>query len=269
MMEGGKILVPVDFSAVTPSLVQSARYFAGQTGAGLVLLHVKHIKSDPSVEQKLRLLANEINSLGSISCGYVLRTGSIFTEIAAEASLPDYLYVIIGTHGFKGFREIMLGADILRLLKTIPRPVLTIQQGFAVPENGLRNILFPVASHNTFFRIVNATAALAKRFDSTVHIYSVEKPGLAWTQKLTDNIRLCETTFEKKSVKYVRVNETQTSFSLGYSKQTLEYAARIKADLIAMMSVPAKEHFYFADGDKEQLLTNKYLIPVITISDKD
>ena len=97
-------------------------------------------------------------------------------------------------------------------------------------------------------------------------MYSVEKPELKWTQKLIDNIEYAKTTFQEKSVKYLRVNEPQSSFSLGYSKQTLQYANMINADLISMMAVPAKEHLYFADGDKEQILTNKTKIPVLSTS---
>lgn len=265
-MEAQKILVPVDFSDITPTVIQSALALAEITQQEMMLLHIKHMKSDPDVEQKLISLAAEINDSGKVKCGYVLRTGSIFNEIADEANNPCYSIAIIGTHGFKGFREVMLGADILRLLKPMPIPTLTIQKGYVFPVKGFKNILFPIASHSTFRVIVETTILLAQRFNATIHLYSVEKPELKWTQQLTANISLAETAFEKAGVKYIRVNEPQAGFSLGYSRQTLRYAEAIHADLIALMSVPAKEHFYFADGDKEQLITNKGLIPVISTS---
>ncbi len=259
-----KILVTIDFSEITPFVINTAKCISVFTNMELTLLHVKHAKSDPDIEQNLKNLTDDINKSGDVSCGYVVRTGSIFIEIAEEASRPHYGLTIMGSHGFKGLREVMFGADILKLLKSIPTPSLSIQKDYIFPDKGFQTILLPVASHNMFHLIVNNTVEIAKIFDAEIHLYSVEKSELKWTQNLIDNIEFAKTTFENNSVKYLRVNEPQSSFSLGYSRQTLQYANMINADLIAMMSVPAKEHLYFADGDKEQILTNKAKIPILS-----
>ncbi len=265
-METRKILLPIDLSEITATVVGTAISFAKKTGMALTLLHVKHIKSRPDVEQQLKTISDKVNGRESISCNYILISGSVFNEIAREASNPEYSFAIIGTHGFKGFREVMFGADILRLLKTMPVPVITVQKDYLLPEAGINKILIPVASHNTFHLIVEATVKFANWFNAEVHLYSIEKPDMKWTRQLIDNIKLAETTFEKESVKCIRVNEKLYSYSIGYAKQTLQYAKNIDAGLIAIMSSPAKEHIYFADGDKEQLITNKFFIPVISTS---
>lgn len=265
-MEARKILVPVDLSDITRTVIQTAVNIAVNTKQDLTLLHIKHIKSDPDIETRLKVLSDEINDLGQVKCGYIIKTGSVFGEISLEANSLHYDLAIIGTHGFKGFREVMMGADILRLLKPMPIPSLTVQKGYIFPQKGFKNILLPVASHSTFHVIVKTAIVFAQHFDATIHLYSVQKPEIEWTPQLTDNIKLAEKALENAGAKYVRVNEPQERFSLGYSKQTLQFANTIQADLIALMSVPAKEHFYFADGDKEQLITNKSLIPVISTS---
>jgi len=264
-METRKILVPIDLSGITKTVINTAINVAKKSGMALRLLHVKHIKSLPDVEQQLEAINDKIVE-ENIYCSYILTSGSVFTEIAREASNPEYAFAIIGTHGFKGFREVMFGADILRLLKIMPVPVLTVQKDYVFPQSGIDKILFPVASHSAFHLIIKATTKFAKWFNAEVHLYSIEKPEMKWTGQLIDNIKLAEATLEKESVKYIRVNEKLFSFSIGYSKQTLQYAKTIDAGLIAIMSSPAKEHIYFADGDKEQLITNKFLIPVISTS---
>lgn len=266
IMETKKILVPIDLSEITATVVDAAIEFAKKTGMALTLLHIKHIKSHPDVEQQLQNINDEIIAVDKVACNYILKTGSIFNEIALEASNPEYSFAIIGTHGFKGFREVMFGADILRLLKTMPVPVLTVLKGYVLPEAGIHKILIPVASHTTFNLIIDATVKFAKWHNAEVHLYSIEKPNMAWTQQLLKNINLAETTFEKERVNFIRVNEKFNSYAIGYSKQTLQYAQNIDAGLIAIMSSPAKEHIYFADGDKEQLITNKYRIPVLSAS---
>jgi hypothetical protein len=34
------------------------------------------------------------------------------------------------------------------------------------------------------------------------------------------------------------------------------------------MAIPTPEHYYFADSDKEMLLTNEFGIPVLSTSDR-
>ena len=100
-------------------------------------------------------------------------------------------------------------------------------------------------------------------------MYTVQKPGSEWPEELKTNLELAKQTFEKNNIEYIRVNEEQTAYSVGYSKQILQYANNIKADLIALMSVESKEYYHIADSDKEAILTNSHNIPVLCTSDKN
>lgn len=262
------ILVPVDFSEVTETVTRTAVSLARTTGSGIRLLHVKHARSKPDVDDKLHQLAASIVSNESVSCDVVVREGSVFYETSREAGNGNYEFVVIGTHGFKGIREVMFGTDIMKLLKLIPVPVITVLRDYQFPDGGFKRILFPVASHNTFSLIIDATVKFARVFEAEIHLFSIEKPGIKWSPGLTGNIDLAISEFKKSSVKYLRINEPESAYAIGFSRQTIEYARRVEADLIALMSVPSKEHFYFADGDKEQIITNKYNIPVISTSDR-
>jgi nucleotide-binding universal stress UspA family protein len=176
--------------------------------------------------------------------------------------------MVIGTHGFKGLREKFFGADILKLVKTLPIPVLVIQSKYDMPDAGFKTIVFPAGTHDSFVNIIDATIYIAKLFDSTVHLYTVDKPGVEWTAKLKENIELAREKFKASNISYTRVNEEQSSFSVGYSKQILQFAKTVHADMIALMSIPTKEHYYFADSDKEALLTNDACLPIICASDE-
>ena len=142
------------------------------------------------------------------------------------------------------------------------------QKSTSLPESGFQNIVLPAASHKDFKRIVQATEFVASIFNSKVHIYTIEKPGQEWPEQLKSNIEMAKEMFDAKRIKYIRVNEQASTYSIGYSKQTLQYAERIGADLISLMSMPTREYHYFADSDKEQLLTNEAGIPILCISDK-
>ncbi len=262
------LLVPVDFSEVTSTVTAVAVELAKFLNGHITFLHVKHIKSSPDVDIQLQQLALSAYEKSGIECDSRIREGSIFSEVRAETLAGNYDLLVIGSHGFKGIREVMFGSDILKLLKLIPVPALTVLKGYVLPDKGFRKILVPVASHKTFHLVIEAVIKVAKIFNSEIHLYAVEKPEIEWTEQLKTNIANAESAFKNAAVNCIRVTERQSSFSLGYSKQTLSYATSIKTDLIAMMAVPAKEHFYFADGDKEQIITNKSLIPVISTSDR-
>jgi len=265
-MSEKKILVPIDFTAVSEKITNMAIRFAKQDGLGITLLHIDNDKSGAEAEMNLHELSNKIREEGDVDCNYIVKRGNFFSEIPKIAHSREYKLMVIGSHGFKGLREKFFGADILKLAKTIPIPVIVIQKNYEIPKDGFKTIVFPAGTHDSFINIIDATIYLAKIFDSTVHLYTVEKPGIDWTDKLKANIELAREKFEENKISYTRVNEDQSSFSVGYSKQILQFSKTVHADLIALMSIPTREHYYFADSDKESLLTNDACLPIMCTS---
>jgi nucleotide-binding universal stress UspA family protein len=219
---------------------------------------------------QLKLMTNRLESDFSVTCDFSVNEGNINTEIIKAAKDQEYAFMVIGSYGFKGIREKLLGSDILKLVKNIPIPVLAVQDsGYNFPSGGIKRILFPVSSHTTFQKIIDATVFIAKLYDAEVIVYTVNKPGFSWSDLFKSNIDKAINAFEKNAVKYQRVNEPQTTYSAGYAKQILQYAGKINADLISVVSVATSEHHNIADSDKERLLTNELHIPVLCVSDKE
>ncbi len=267
-MKENKILVPVDFSQVNDKSLAYASMLAKRGNMNMTLLHVETGKPDGTEENNLKSMAESILKKNGIDCDYVIRKGNIFTEIPVEANNMKYRLMVIGSHGIKGIREKITGADILKLVKMIPIPAIIIQKDYKIPEEGIKTIVFPASSHDFYKYIINAAILLASLYKSKVHLYTVNKPGTEWPEELKVNIELAKQLFEDNNIDFVRVNEDQASFSAGYSKQILQYANKVSADLIAMISVQSKEYYHIADSDKEAMLTNNHCIPVLCTSDK-
>ncbi|MEO5584342.1 MAG: hypothetical protein ABIQ75_02715, partial [Flavobacteriales bacterium] len=68
---------------------------------------------------------------------------------------------------------------------------------------------------------------------------------------------------KKEGIAIKTVEEPSTSFSVGFSWPTIDYAKRVGAGCIAIMSVASDEYRYIADAEKERLLTNEPGIPVL------
>lgn len=263
-----KILVPIDFSEVTKSAIETAICIAAKNKMTISLLHIENPKSPGNAEEKMLELTRQAKSTSSIAFEYLVKQGNILDTITSTTNDLQFGFVVIGSHGYKGLREKVFGTDILKLLRNIPIPVITVQKDCPKPQCGFKNILFPIGSHDLFIHKIEATIFFAQLFDSEVHLYSVEKPGSELSEKAVQNILLAQKEFEKNNINYKRVKETPSSFSVGYAKQVMDYAKRSEISLIAFMANITMEHYFFADSDKESLLTNDAAIPVLTTNNK-
>jgi nucleotide-binding universal stress UspA family protein len=267
-MSINKILVPSDFSDASHAAVDLAATIAKKSDLGLALLHIQNGKKVEDSEDQMVNIIESLKIKHRLDGDFIIKKGNIFSDIPRVACEECYRLMVIGSHGFKGIREKFFGADILKLIKSIPIPVVVTQKNYIEPEHGIKNIVLPAASHEDFERIIRATALIAGMFDAKVHIYTIDKPGQEWPDRLKSNIEKAKEIFDAKKIRYIRVKEQATTYSVGYSRQTLQYAERTGADLISLMSMPTREFHYFADSDKEQLLTNEAGIPVLCTSDK-
>lgn len=266
---GKKILVPVDFTELSEKVIEQATLICAKTGLGMVLLHiVKHEKDKEPAWLKLEEINGRIKNSHAVSCETKVRLGSIFNEIPDEGRNAEYSLMIIGTHGIKGLKQKLMGADILKLVSKSPVPSLVIQNDFPVKKD-FDKIILPVASHEYYKRLVDATCFFGKYYGGEIHLFSIEKPGYEWPESIRQNINMAQAKFEDVDIPVVRTREKQTVLSVGYARQTLQYATKVNADLISVMAVASEEYHYFAQQDKENLVNNEYGIPILFMSDAE
>ena len=261
-----KILVPIDFTRLSDKVIEQAAVLSLASDASLVLLHCTEKSADlASIGVKLADKAVKASKKYNVSCDSKLIEGSIFKVIPAEADQNDYQLVVIGTHGIRGFRQKLLGADILKLITKIAVPVLVVQSTSQFRKS-FDKIILPVATHLAYENILQAVVKVGKLFDSEVHIYSIERQGFGVPDQIKKNLQKTVSLFEENSIRHKRVSEKQTVVSVGFAFQTLQYAKKEGADMIAIMSVSSEEYHYFAKQDKENLLCNDSGIPVLCAS---
>ena len=266
-----RILIPVDFTKAADKAVEFGLFTAKKSHFDITLLHVFEGDgmSRDDCENKLREMAEKINAGGDGFCDYLCEKGDIFKVIPEVASKSAFRMVAIATHGRKGLRQKFFGPDILKVLKKIPIPILVVQENSVIPKDGFKSAIFPVGGHDNYDKKVAAMVFMAEIFDPEIHLYSISKPGFEQSEKLRENIAMAEAGFNQKGIRYKRVAEDQNVFSVGFAKQTLKYAHKSGADLIAIMANPTRENYYFADNDKEAILTNEHGIPVLCASNAE
>ena len=145
-----KILVPLDFSEVTMSVIEHAIYLARLLGAEVWLLHVVHVPPlaeastwldpviSPTMEQdirqqmkttaeaKLKELAQEFASQG-IKAEAAVREGLPFAEIIKFAEENKSDLIVMGSHGRSGLSHLLIGSVAERVVRRARCNILCVK----------------------------------------------------------------------------------------------------------------------------------------------
>ncbi|MCE1166772.1 MAG: universal stress protein [Sphingobacteriia bacterium] len=263
------ILVPTDFTEVADNAihqaVQAAKYFKYK----VVLLHVidKNTKtalkkdnlSDTSVVDKLQAIANEIKGKDQVEVEVVSREGSIFTTIAEVAKEVGARLLYMGTHGKVGLDQMFLGSYALKVVTSSPAPVIVVQKRSF--EAGYSKIVLPITSNAGPWEKTKWATYIASRFQAEIIIYQL--PG----EEIAEAVSTITEHFVKAGVKYtVRTADKSADFS----KQVIDYATAVNADLIMIMTNPEKGLPTFILGSyDEDMIFNTSQIPVMCINPRE
>jgi len=141
-----KLLVPVDFSDPSVSTVEYAADLASRLSAEVILLYVVEPMMYPSgmgevvdldyisLEKELeengrktlqKLIDEQLRDTSNPRA--VIRKGNAHKEIVSAAGEEGCDMIIIATHGFSGFKHLMLGSVAEKVLRTSTVPVLTLK----------------------------------------------------------------------------------------------------------------------------------------------
>ena len=145
------IIVPVDFSNVTDSVLAMAKRMARTLGAKLWLIHVGSPMPDfvgfevgpPSVRtdvarelrEEHRLLQERVEGLRKegLEAEALLATGLPADKIVQEAERLNVDMIILGSHGHGALYHLLAGSVCQGVLKRAPCPVVIVPARAAVP----------------------------------------------------------------------------------------------------------------------------------------
>jgi universal stress protein A len=140
-----RILVPVDFSAVSRAALWRASELAAALGASIELLHVvdlppAHVMASEAyvplpleyrVEVKRHAEQHLNEWLSTSSVGSTVRhdtcEGKPYVEITTYARQHAIDLIVMGTHGRGGMSHLLLGSVTENVIRTSPCPVLVVR----------------------------------------------------------------------------------------------------------------------------------------------
>ncbi len=262
-----KIAALIDFTPTTQVVVDFAENVAKQKNAQVALVTIID-KGDEKrlaeVKQQVIPYCKQLTAAG-VNCNIEVHEGSFMSVISSVLDKLHVSLAIIGTHGKRGLRQNLFGSHILRLVKSLRIPSLVVQDSSTWPAGGFKNVFFPIAAHSQFTMKIDQTEGLIDK-NGKVSLYAIYKTDNL-DNELKNNIKVCQEEFEKRSINYELIEEDVNMYSVGYSRQSLEYVANHEADLISIMAQVSKSNKFFGNADKENMILNPIGVPVLCCND--
>jgi hypothetical protein len=210
------------------------------------------------IDQRLQELAQELIKENLIQVETIAREGEIFTTIAEVADDLKASLIFLGTHGKVGLQKIT-GSFALRVVTSSEVPTIVIQK--RPFGKGLSKIVMPITSNAGPWAKTKWAAAIAKEFNSTIHIFHLPD------EDKEDVITMITNHFQVNDVKFVVEAADKTG---NFTKQVLDYATAENADMILIMTNPDKSlKTYLLGSYDEDIIFNPSQIPVMCINPRD
>ncbi|HEY0031023.1 MAG TPA: universal stress protein [Bacteroidia bacterium] len=180
------ILVPLDFSENSKNAMDYAILLANKLKMKLLLFHAYHVSVEEVISDSYKIIRNkEINhtpqevekelkvwqeailkSETDLQCDAVFREGDLSEEIARIMEEQEIEFIVMGTKGVSGLKEIFIGSNTAKVIRKVSCPVVAVPEGYQSGE--IRKIVFATDYHDSDVVSIRFIVDLAKLFNAEV-----------------------------------------------------------------------------------------------------
>ncbi|MBT1685900.1 universal stress protein [Dawidia soli] len=237
-----RIIVPCDFSKPAVHAFRFAVDVAAQSVGEVHLLHVievpvlqdsavlsfeeglfKELRAEAELE--MRTLAAGVPD--TVRIIQAIRFGPVHKIIPIYVSAAAADLIIMGTHGATGLREVLVGSNAEKVVRTSAVPVITVKDEYSRP---VKHIVFPCTLENEQQEeLAQKVKALQQFFQTRLHIVWINSPLYPERDAaVQDRLRAFADRFgfENYTVNVYHDMDTEAGI--------LNFARRVEADMIAL-----------------------------------
>lgn len=283
---GNIILVPFDFSEQAQIALEQSYNLARLSRAVILLLYVldedtfnplsfitarkndeeKERVWEQSIRDKLKEVATSTKKEIGVQVDYRMTKGKVYDQIVEVAEDVKATFIVMGTNGATNLKKKFIGSNAFRVVREAKIPVITIKG--KDHRKGCKTILLPLDLTRETREKVNEAIQFANYFGSAIRIVSVTTTN--------DDLVMQKLQFQMSQVEaFIRKNDIAVSGEIIHDsnivKTILEYAQKIDADLIMIMTQQEVDFTDLFVGHAAHQLINNSEIPVLSIrpSEKD
>jgi nucleotide-binding universal stress UspA family protein len=259
------IVVPWDFTHVAEHALAHAVKISRMVGNEICLLHIVDPGINQRAEGEKKVLLQHVTAENSkkydMPIASHISKGSIFSAIADFANDKQASRGVMGTHGMKGMHTIT-GSWALKVIVKSKVPFIVVQDAPADQER-YHNIVFPVDFRRENKEKTQMAIFMGKFFESKIHIIVTAVTDKSLVKKTKINLNFAIKYLIQNNIEY-EIHEVPKS---NFAEQTLDFALKINADLILIVTT---KNITFADyilGASEQyIIANSSKIPVCCVN---
>lgn len=267
------ILVPTDFSEQAENALKVAVAIAKKQKASIYLLHTMELPSHLAHSKDTSALPETIyfiklaekrfeellqkEYLKDIDVYNALGHGEIFSDIK-EATVENNIdLVVMGSHGASGFKEMFIGSNTEKVVRTSDIPVLAIKNKHTTFK--IKDFVFATDFSIGGVKAFDKAQKFAKTMGAKIHLLHVNTPsGFKSSSQAKE---MMEEFLKGLGAENYTLN-VYNEFSV--EKGVLNFAREMNADLVGMSTHGRKGLSHFFNGSISEDLVNHANMPVIT-----
>jgi nucleotide-binding universal stress UspA family protein len=260
--ERNLIMVTWDFTEKSMYALEHAVQMSSMLKGEISVVHI--VKKETEIHDAEKKMAEEVLRKfkdPSLVFKFIVRTGNIFHTIGEIAKETNALLVIMGTHGIVGMQK-FLGSWALKVIASSKAPFIVVQE--SPRSEGLKNIVLPLNFKKETKECVTWTHLFSKKFGTKFYLFRAKYNDSNFRKGLESNTFFLSKYFASKSVRY----ESQSAVGESdFGKETIQYAKKVEADAIMLMTTRDIGFTDYVLGPQEQyIIANNERIPVICIN---
>ncbi|MCX6269485.1 MAG: universal stress protein [Bacteroidetes bacterium] len=273
-----KIVVAIDFSECSINAFLHSMSIAQHCNGELILLWVEKEANEKEKYQNkspehLKDVQNAFEDMiakyqpdhPDVNMSWKIRKGKIYKEVTGEAKSVKAMLIVTGTHGAAGFEEFWIGSNANKIVSSSTCPVITIRGGINI-QRPLKRIVLPIDSAEETRQKSSFTGYMAKKHDAEIFILKLYTSKLkTMRQKVDIYAAQVAEYFVEENIKH----QTDQVVCENISDATIEYAAKIDANLIAIMTEQETTTANIFLGPYAHQMVNHSPFPVLSIHSQD
>ena len=267
-----RILVPTDFSEQAENALKVAVQIASKNNGIIYLLHSmelpghlanKNTGTLPEALYFIKLAEQQFETLlekpylKDIEVHHALGHAEIYDDIAEAVKRSKIDLVIMGSHGASGFKEMFIGSNTEKVVRTSTTPVLVIKNPH--PEFKIENFVFATDFYEECRVPFDNAQKFAKAIGAKMHLLFINTPNdFKTTAQANDIMNGFIKGMGLENFTLNIYNDTSVE------KGILQFSKDVNADLIGMSTHGRKGISHFFNGSISEDLVNHANMPVIT-----
>ncbi|MGB5417992.1 universal stress protein [Algibacter sp.] len=269
-----KILVPTDFSDQAENALKVAAQLAKTHNAEIYLLHLIEIplqeidamssQSDlPEAMFFMKLAQKKFGTilrkryLQEVKVHEIVDFNEIFKGVFHNCKKHDIDLIIMGSNGVSGLKEMLIGSNTEKIVRTSEIPVLVVKKEHEIFK--VKHFVFASDFKEESKVAYKKAIEFVKFFDAKLHLLTVNTPNVFKTSEHSN----------KRMQDFVNSSDFSNYTINIYNDLTIEkgimnFSQSIQADLIGMSTHGRRGISHFFNGSISEDLVNHAKRPVVT-----